>query len=65
MITRLRLIVRLLTFAVALWILAVVIWGMVTGTKHTETPLVAVWIFIGGMVVQLLLWLISKAVRHP
>jgi hypothetical protein len=63
-ISRLRLITRLLTFAVALWILAVVFWGLATGAKHIATPLFAVWLLIAGFVVQLVLWLIHNAARR-
>lgn len=62
MMLRLRLAVRLLTFAIAIWILGVVLWGLATGEKHT--PLIAVWLFIAGMVTQLILWVVSIATRR-
>lgn len=64
MIARFDLIVRLVTFAAALWIVAVVVWGLATGEKQIETPLIAVWLLIGGMVAQLILWLVRKARRQ-
>jgi hypothetical protein len=65
MIARLHLFARLLSFAAALWILALVVWGLATGAKHLETPLLAVWLFIAATIAQLALWLLSKAVRRP
>lgn len=61
MIARLRLIARLITFAAAMWILAAVIWALATGAKGVTTPVV--WLFIGGMIAQLILWLISRMAR--
>ena len=64
MIDRLRLIARFVTFAAALWIIALVLWGLATAAEHIETPPIAVWTVIGGMIAQLCLWLISKAMRR-
>jgi hypothetical protein len=63
-IARLQLVVRLLTLSAASWILALVFWGLATGIKPIETPLVAVWLLIAGLVAQLGLWTISKTVRR-
>jgi hypothetical protein len=52
------------SFAAACWILAVIGWGLLMGTEHIETPLLAVWLFIGGLLVQLFLWLLGKGVRR-
>jgi hypothetical protein len=63
-IGRLALFVRLVVFVAASWIVAVVIWGLATGVKPIETPLVAVWIVICGLIAQLSLWFISKVTRR-
>jgi hypothetical protein len=63
-IARLGLIARMLSFAAVCWVLAVIVWGMMTGTKQIETPKLAVWLFLGGLLAQLLLWLLGKAVRR-
>jgi hypothetical protein len=60
MIARLHLVARLVSFAGASWIVAVVFWGLATGVRHIETPLIAVWMFIAGIAAQLVLWLISR-----
>ena len=64
MIAHLHLITRLVTFASASWILAVVVWSLATGAKDVETPLIAVWVLIAGIVAQLLLWLIRIVARR-
>ena len=61
---RLDLIMRLVTFAAASWILAVVVWGLATGEKHIETPFIAVWLLIASIIARLGLWLVRKA-RRP
>ncbi len=61
---RLDLIARLVTFAAALWISAVVVWGLATGEKQIETPFIAVWLLIAGIVARLSLWLVRKARRQ-
>ena len=63
MIVTLRLITRLITFAAACWILALILWRLATGAKHIDTPIVALWIFIIGLFAQLLLWLVNKVAR--
>ncbi|MFL6721642.1 MAG: hypothetical protein ACJ8FT_07565 [Sphingomonas sp.] len=64
MIARLHLIARLLTFAAASWILAVIFWAVATGAKGMTPPLLVVRIFIGGAITQLLLWVTAKVARR-
>jgi hypothetical protein len=64
MIGRLRLAARLLSFAAASWILLLMLWGLITGARHIAIPQVALWLFVAGIISQLGLWLVSKAVRR-
>jgi hypothetical protein len=61
MIARAQLVARLVNFATATWILGVVIWGLIAGKQHIQTPRIAVWLFIAAALVRLLLWSVSKA----
>ena len=63
MIARLGFAAQMISLAAALWILAVVFWGLATGEKQV-TPVLAIWIFIAGMLARLALWLISKMARQ-
>jgi hypothetical protein len=60
---RLYLGVRIVTFVAALWMGAEVLWGLATGAKHIEPPTIAVWLFICGLLAQLGLWFIRRAVQ--
>jgi hypothetical protein len=62
-IAPLRLIVRWLTFAVALTIVAPIFWGLATSAKVIRTPQIAVWLFICGILAQLFFWLFAKMAR--
>ena len=64
MIARIRILARLVGFAALLWIVAVALLGLATGAKHIETPHLAVWLFIGAIVTQLILWFVSKVARR-
>jgi hypothetical protein len=60
---RLCLGVRIVTFVAAVGIGAEVLWGLATGAKHIEPHSIAVWLFMCGLLAQLGLWLIRRAVQ--
>jgi len=63
MIHRLLTIGRWLNFALAASILLVILWGFLAGTQKIETPMFAVWLFLGVAVARLLVWTTGKAAR--
>lgn len=63
MITRTCAMARWVAFAAANWIMVLMFWGLISGTKHMAIPQLAVWIFIGAKATQLCLRLASKVVR--
>jgi hypothetical protein len=60
-IAQIQLVARLVNAVAAAWILGAVIWALLVGKQHLQTPLIAVWLFIGAALVRLLLWVVSKA----
>ena len=64
MIAQTQTILRLLNFAIAIWILGAILWGIVAGKHRIDTPLIAVWLFLGVAVVRFIIWVISKALRR-
>lgn len=64
MIAKIETVARLLNFAIALWILGVVFWGLLLGKDKVDTPMIAVWLFLLVAMARLLLWVIAKAVAR-
>ena len=61
MIARLDLLLRLITFVAAGWIVANVLWRFATGEFQIKTPLIAVWLIIASIIARVVLWLACKA----
>ena len=61
---RLQTILRLASFAVATWVLGVILWGLLAVKDKIETPLVAIWLFLGITLLRLVLWTVSKLVTR-
>jgi hypothetical protein len=64
MSTRLLAIGRLLNFAIVFWILAAIFWGVLAGKHKIETPLIAIWLFLGVALARLIIWAISSVARR-
>jgi hypothetical protein len=60
MIARIRMVAVLIGLACPLWILGAVIWGVLAGKQQIQTPMLAVWLFLGAALVRLLLWAYAK-----